>query len=105
MRFFTAAANQGSFGTVTVNGQAANLGTQNITQTIAGATYSVGNDGSGTASFPVPSGGGTSGQLVGGTKVSVCFSGQQYFHCRFDRFRRSGPHDWRSRIAGRDDER
>jgi uncharacterized protein (TIGR03437 family) len=67
--FFTATPNQGSFGTITVNGQAANLGTRNITQTIAGATYSVGNDGSGTATFPLPSGGSASGQLIGGTKV------------------------------------
>ena len=67
--FFKVTPNQGSLGTITVNGQAANLGTQNVAQTITGATYSVSNDGSGSAIFPLPSGGTASGQLIGGTKM------------------------------------
>ncbi len=67
--FFKVTPNQGSFGSIPVNGQAVNLGNQNITQTITGATYSLGNDGSGTATFPLPSGGAATGQLIGGVKV------------------------------------
>ena len=67
--FFKATVGSGAFGTINVTGQAANLGTQTITQTIAGATYTVASDGTGTANFPIPGGAASSAQLVGGAKT------------------------------------
>jgi len=66
--FFKVTAASGSFGAISVTGQAANLGTQTITQSIAGATYTMANDGTGTANFPMSGGAASSAQLVSGTK-------------------------------------
>lgn len=67
--FFKMTANSGSFGIINVNGQAANLGPQTVTQSITGATYTLANDGTGTANFPIPGGAASSGQLVSGGKT------------------------------------
>jgi uncharacterized protein (TIGR03437 family) len=68
--FFKVTSNgAGSFGDVTVAGQGANLGPQTVTQLISGATYNLTADGSGSATFPIPSNGTANGQLVGGRKV------------------------------------
>ncbi len=45
----------GSFGTITLNGQASNQIAATVTQTISGATYSLNGDGSATLSVPLPS--------------------------------------------------
>jgi len=58
----------GSFGAFTPSGSAANLPVPPAV-TIAGATYSVNSDGSGSATFPLPSGTGAAQALVGGSKL------------------------------------
>jgi uncharacterized protein (TIGR03437 family) len=68
--FFKVTSNgSGSFGDVSVAGQGANLGPQTVTQLVSGATYNLTADGSGSATFPIPSSGTQNGQLVGGRKV------------------------------------
>jgi uncharacterized protein (TIGR03437 family) len=67
--FFKVSPSAGSFGNISASGQAANLGAQTLTQTITGATYTIANDGSGTANFPIPGNTATSGQLVSGAKT------------------------------------
>ncbi|MEO8130269.1 MAG: hypothetical protein ABI822_24420, partial [Bryobacteraceae bacterium] len=67
--FFKVNATSGSFGSISVSGQAANLGTQTITQSIAGATYTMASDGTGTANFPITGGAASSSQLLSGAKT------------------------------------
>ena len=59
----------GSFGLISVNGHAVNLGNRPLTQAIAGASYSITGDGRGTATFPLAGGLSGSTQLVNGTKT------------------------------------
>jgi len=59
----------GNFSSITVNGSAANLSNKNQAQTINGASYSMGANGSGTATFPAAGGGDATNQLFSGTKV------------------------------------
>ena len=60
---------KGSLGNVTVKGTAVNLKHQATTQTSPGAAYSVSANGSGTVTFPAPSGVATANQLLTGTKT------------------------------------
>jgi hypothetical protein len=60
--------NAGMFSPLTVNGQAANLGTRPQTQVVTGATYAIAADGSGTATFPLPPGTAAAARLISGTK-------------------------------------
>ncbi len=66
--FQLSANGQGGFGTVTVTGHASNLGGQLTTQTVSGATYSLSADGSGAATFPIPSGSTAATALLGGSR-------------------------------------
>ena len=59
----------GHFSSISVNGSAANLGSTNQTQTINGASYTMGGSGSGTASFPAAASGDATHQLFNGNKV------------------------------------
>lgn len=60
---------QGGFGTITLNGQAANLNSSTVTQSITGATYNFNSDGSATLSIPPPSGVSSSNALFTGSKT------------------------------------
>lgn len=57
----------GSFGTLSVNGAMANQGSANTTQSLAGVTYSIGANGSGTVTFPTASSPGSA--LLSGQKI------------------------------------
>ena len=59
----------GNFAGIPVNGSAANLGSKNQTQTINGASYSMGASGIGIATFPAAAGGDETNQLFSGNKV------------------------------------
>jgi uncharacterized protein (TIGR03437 family) len=59
---------QGTFGDVTVNGHAANLGDKPLSQTVQGATYALFADGTGKMDFPIPPSLGSQAQLLGGSK-------------------------------------
>jgi uncharacterized protein (TIGR03437 family) len=78
--FFQATANgSGSLGSVNVVGEATNLGDQQMTQSVSGATYSVNADGSGSITLPFP-GSNPSGLLLGGTKnIYVASDGSFFF--------------------------
>ncbi|HEY2014984.1 MAG TPA: hypothetical protein VGH38_15860, partial [Bryobacteraceae bacterium] len=68
--FFTATADgNGGFGSVTINGTAANLNNAAQSQTSAGATYTVTANGTGTITFPAPSGLAAANQLLSGAKT------------------------------------
>jgi uncharacterized protein (TIGR03437 family) len=59
----------GAFASISVNGHAANLlSGQPTSQTVAGATYAMQADGSGTATIPLAAGADATTQLVGGIK-------------------------------------
>ena len=60
---------QGGFDPISVSGHAANLNQQISTQTVTGATYLFGADGSGTALFPLPGGASFSSTLFSGQKA------------------------------------
>ena len=77
--FFKATANSGTFATLSVTGQAANLGLQTITQTVAGASYTLANDGTGTANFPIQGGAASSQQLVSGAKTLLVSQDGNFF--------------------------
>lgn len=47
---------KGGFGTITPNGQEANQGGSNVTQSVLGATYNFNSDGSATLAIPLPTG-------------------------------------------------
>ena len=67
--FFPVTADgSGNLGNVTVSGTALNLSSATTTQTSTGATYSVKADGSGTITFPAPSGVAASNVLLSGAK-------------------------------------
>lgn len=57
---------KGAFGTITLNGQAANLTGSSVSQTIAGATYNFNSDGTATLTIPA-----TTNALFTGTKTMV----------------------------------
>jgi len=59
---------KGGFGTITLNGQAANINSNSVTQTITGATYNFNADGSATLTVPLPSGS-SANALFTGTKT------------------------------------
>jgi uncharacterized protein (TIGR03437 family) len=63
------ATGAGAFGDLSVNGRVLNLGGRPLTQTVASATYSITPDGSGTATFPLPSASTALAQVVSGTKA------------------------------------
>jgi hypothetical protein len=63
--FFKAAANGGD---VAVTGQAVNLGDRKITQTVTAASFTLGGDGTGVATFPITGAFDSSTQLLGGAK-------------------------------------
>ena len=58
----------GTLADVSVTGKAANLQDKVQTQTVAAPSYSLTSDGSGTATFPLPSGGSALTQLLSGTR-------------------------------------
>ena len=58
----------GTLSDVSVTGKAANLQDKVQTQTVAAPSYSLTSDGSGTATFPLPSGGSALSQLLSGTR-------------------------------------
>jgi uncharacterized protein (TIGR03437 family) len=60
---------QGSFGTITFQGQASNQSAASLTQTTTGATYSFQSDGSANLNFPLPSGVSTANALVAGART------------------------------------
>jgi uncharacterized protein (TIGR03437 family) len=67
--FFSATANGGSFGNVTIKGTALNLNSAPQTQTSSSVTYTVTANGTGTLTFPAPSGVTAANTLVSGSKV------------------------------------
>jgi uncharacterized protein (TIGR03437 family) len=68
--FLTLSADgNGNFSGITVNGSAVNLGSSNQTQTINGASYTMGANGIGTATFPAATSGDATNQLFTGDKV------------------------------------
>jgi len=70
------AGGNGSFGDVSVNGKAVNLGDRATTQTVAAASYALTGDGSGTANFPVGTGLTATTQLLsGGREVYLSADG------------------------------
>ncbi len=78
--FFTASANgSGGFGNVNVTGEAANLGSKSITQSVTAASYTVAADGSGTVTFPFGGGTDSSSQLIGGAKTIYVSQDGSYF--------------------------
>ena len=61
---------KGGFGTITLNGQAANLTAANVNQSIAGASYNFNSDGSATLTIPTPTGvSSTNALFANGTKT------------------------------------
>ena len=66
--FELSATGKGTFGTITLNGQAANITSASVTQTISGATYNFNTDGSATLTIPLPSGS-SANALFTGTKT------------------------------------
>ncbi len=60
---------KGGFGTITVNGQAANQSATSITQTITGASYTFNSDSSATLTLPLPSGVKAGNALFTGSKT------------------------------------
>jgi uncharacterized protein (TIGR03437 family) len=60
---------KGSLGNVSINGTAQSLNGNPTTQTSSGATYSVTANGTGTMTFPAPSGVATGNVLLSGAKV------------------------------------
>jgi uncharacterized protein (TIGR03437 family) len=68
--FLMTADGQGNLSNLTIAGHAANLNSGNdVSQTISGGSYAIGGQGSGTISFPGPSGATPQSQLVSGTKT------------------------------------
>jgi len=63
------AGGNGSFGDVSVNGKAVNLGDRATTQTVAAASYALTGDGSGTLNFPVGTGLTATTQLLSGGRA------------------------------------
>lgn len=59
----------GGFGTITLNGQAANQSASTVTQTVTGATYNFNSDGSATLILPLPSGVSSANALFTGSKT------------------------------------
>ncbi|MEO7144151.1 MAG: hypothetical protein ABI165_11705, partial [Bryobacteraceae bacterium] len=67
--FFPMASDgNGNFGSPNVTGDALNLNSKVTSQIVTGVTYAVSGDGSGTITFPIPSSGDVTSQLVGGAK-------------------------------------
>jgi uncharacterized protein (TIGR03437 family) len=60
---------KGGFGTITLNGQAANQTAASLTQTISGATYNFNSDGSATLTIPAPSGVTATNAMFNGSKT------------------------------------
>lgn len=73
------ATGAGQFGDLSVSGRALNLGDRPVTQTVASATYSITPDGSGTATFPLPSLSPALSQIVSGTKSIYLSSDNSIF--------------------------
>jgi uncharacterized protein (TIGR03437 family) len=59
----------GGFGSIVLNGQAANQTATTITQTVAGATYTFNGDGSATLTVPLPTGVTSTNALFTGSKT------------------------------------
>jgi uncharacterized protein (TIGR03437 family) len=70
--YFTLTADgAGNFSSISINGTGANFSNNAtvVTQTVAGATYSLTSTGVGTANFPVPSSSTAAQQLISGSKT------------------------------------
>ena len=66
--FPLASGGSGSLGSLQISGFANNVGSAVLTQGIAGATYSIGTNGSGTMTLPAPSGVASANVLISGAK-------------------------------------
>lgn len=78
--FTMTADGAGNLGTVTVKGTSINLNNVTTTQTISGATYSVTANGSGTLTFPAPTGVTTAtNQLLAGAKTLYVSADGSFF--------------------------
>ncbi len=78
--YFSATSNgSGSFGNVTVNGTAVSLNGAATQQTSAGVTYSVNANGTGTITFPAPSGVSAGNVLISGAKTLAVSSDGSFF--------------------------
>jgi uncharacterized protein (TIGR03437 family) len=60
---------KGTFGNITLNGQASNQSAASLTQTVSGATYNFNSDGSATLGIPTPSGVTAANALFTGSKT------------------------------------
>jgi uncharacterized protein (TIGR03437 family) len=60
---------KGTFGTITLNGQASNQTAASVTQTISGGTYNFNSDGSATLTIPLPTGVSSTNALFTGSKT------------------------------------
>lgn len=60
---------QGSFGTITLTGQASNQSATSLKQSITGATYNFNNDGSASLTIPLPAGVNSTNALFAGSKT------------------------------------
>ena len=77
--FQMTADGKGSFGSVTVSGEAVNLGNTRTSQTVTGPTYTINADGTGSFTLPFP-GSNPAGLLLGGTKsIYVASDGSFFF--------------------------
>ncbi len=60
---------QGAFGTIALNGQASNINSATVSQSVTGATYGFNSDGSATLTIPLPSGANSTTALFAGSKT------------------------------------
>ncbi|HTB15456.1 MAG TPA: IPT/TIG domain-containing protein [Bryobacteraceae bacterium] len=60
---------KGTFGTISLNGQASNQSAETVSQTVTGATYNFNSDGSATLTIPLPARANSTTALFTGTKT------------------------------------
>jgi len=69
----------GAFGTPTVTGEATTLGDTQIKQSLAAVAYTIAADGTGSVTFPIPSGGDPTQQLIAGAKAIYAAQDGSFF--------------------------
>ncbi len=77
--FFPMTANNGSLGNVSMQGYTLQTGSAQQTQTSAGATYSITSNGTGTITFPAPTGVTSANALLSGAQVLAVSQDGSFF--------------------------
>ncbi|HUB33769.1 MAG TPA: hypothetical protein VMA31_12095 [Bryobacteraceae bacterium] len=77
--FFQVTASNGSLGNVTMQGYTVQTGSAQQTQTSAGASYSITSNGTGTMTFPAPSGVSSANALLSGAQILAVSSDGNLF--------------------------